>query len=72
MPAAQPIGRAFFGERGKAFGGFARLALGRMHADEARIGLVFHAHSAKRAFHCQRLGFGQGLRSVGEQLLDDL
>ena len=29
-------------------------------------------HAAKRAFHRQPLGFGQGLRPVGQQLLDDL
>ena len=39
-----------------------------MHPDEPHIGTIFHAHSAKRAFHSQRLGFGQSLRAVGQQL----
>src|SRR6266851_8464639 len=69
--AARPIGRAFFGERGQAFRGLPGLALGRVHPDEARIGIVVHAHSAERALHRQRLGFGQGVSGVGEQLLDD-
>ena len=64
--AATPIAGALFGKGGQPFGSLLGLAPRRMQLHQTLVGRIVDGHAAERAFHGERLGFGQRVRRVGE------